>query len=85
MVAVVNGYVCFSGCDVEKAKQGKDPNAKPGEEFLDADSKKKSGFDGQPATVLGGALADLANAVDASSESATANNDTRSRGVNLLV
>jgi hypothetical protein len=44
MVAVVNGYVCFTGCDVEKAKQGKDPNAKPGEEFLDADSKNKERF-----------------------------------------
>ena len=30
MVAVVNGYVCFSSCDAAKAKQGKDPNAPPG-------------------------------------------------------
>ena len=32
MVAVVNGYVCFSSCDAAKAKQGKDPNAPPGAE-----------------------------------------------------
>ena len=31
MVAIVNGYTCFTTCDAEKAKQGKDPNAKPGD------------------------------------------------------
>ncbi len=69
MVAVVNGYVCFTGCDAEKAKQGKDPNARPGEEFLDEGSKKKNGLDGQPATVLGGALKNLKDAIDPAKES----------------
>ncbi len=64
-VSVVNGYVCFSSCDAAKAKQGKDPNAPPGAEF--DPSKTKSGFAGQPATILDGALKDLANAVDATS------------------
>jgi hypothetical protein len=27
MVAVVNGYVCFTTCDAKKAKQGEDPLA----------------------------------------------------------
>lgn len=82
-ITVVNGYVCTSSCDEAKAKQGKDPNAPPGTPpGVDA---KESGFAGQPATVLGGALADLANAVTASPESAAVNNDTRSPGVNLLV
>jgi hypothetical protein len=59
MVAVVNGYVCFTSCDAEKARQGKDPNAKPGE-VESADKKdKKSPYDSQPATLLDGALKDL--------------------------
>jgi hypothetical protein len=82
-ITVVNGYVCTSGCDEAKAKQGKDPNAPPG--TPPGVDSKESGFAGQPATVLGGALADLAGAVGASSESADVNNDTRSPGVNLLV
>jgi hypothetical protein len=82
-ITVVNGFVCTSGCDEAKAKQGKDPNAPPG--TPPGEDAKASGLGGQPATVLGGALADLANAVSASSESATINNDTRSPGVNLLV
>ncbi len=61
MVAVVNGYVCFTTCDAKKAKQGQDPNAKPGD-ALDP-SKKKNGIDGQPATVLGGALKTLKDAL----------------------
>ncbi len=72
MVAVVNGYVCFSGCDAEKAKQGEDPNAKPGEEFIDGD-KKKDGLNGQPATILGGALKNLKDAVDPTKESDPSN------------
>jgi len=46
---------------------------------------KKSEFAGQPATVLGGALKDLANAVRAAPDAAAINSDTRSAGVNLLV
>lgn len=68
MVAVVNGYVCFTSCDAEKAKQGKDPNARPGEEFLDPD-KTNDGINGQPATILGGALKNFKDAVDPARES----------------
>ncbi len=82
-ITVVNGFVCTSGCDEAKAKQGKDPNAPPG--APPGEDGKASGFAGQPATVLGGSLADLANAVSASSEAATVSNDTRSPAVNLLV
>jgi hypothetical protein len=63
MVAVVNGYVCFTTCDAKAAKQGKDPLAKPGEQ-QDEESKKKNGLDGQPATILDGALKNLADAID---------------------
>jgi len=67
MVAVVNGYVCFTGCDAEKAKQGKDPNAKPGDEF--DPEKKKSGLNGQPATILDGALKEFAEGLDPAKQS----------------
>jgi hypothetical protein len=64
MVAVVNGYVCFTTCDAKKAKQGEDPLALTGSS---QDSKqKKNGLDGQPATVLGGALKNLKDAIDPS-------------------
>jgi hypothetical protein len=64
MVAVVNGYVCFTTCDADKAKQGKDPLAKPGEQS--DDSKKKNGLDSQRATILDGALKNLKDAIDPS-------------------
>ena len=67
MVAVVNGYICFTNCDAAKAKQGQDPNAKPGE--LPDDSKKKQGLNGQPATILDGALKNSADALDPSKSS----------------
>ena len=63
MVAVVNGYTCFTTCDADKAKQGKNPLALTGASDGE-DSKRKSGLNGQPATILGGALKDLANALD---------------------
>ncbi len=64
MVAVVNGYLCFTTCDAKQAKQGKDPNAKPGE--TPDEAKKKHGLNGQPATVLDGVLKNLKNALDPS-------------------
>ena len=82
MVAVVNGYVCFSSCDADKAKQGKDPNAPPGAEFdpskTQDPTKPKSILDSQPATVLGGALQDLANAVNPTGDAASTGSDYRS-------
>lgn len=56
MITVVNGYVCTSSCDAASARAGKDPNAPPGQS---GKADKKSGLDGKPATVLGGALQDL--------------------------
>jgi hypothetical protein len=63
MISVVNGYVCTSSCEAASAKQGKDPHAPPG--TPPGTSTKSSGFDGQPATVLGGALKDIAAASSA--------------------
>ena len=68
MVAIVNGYVCFSTCDAKSAQQGKDPNAPPGSAPGTKAHKPGdpvSSFDSQPATTFGGALQDFidANAV----------------------
>jgi hypothetical protein len=65
MISVVNGYVCTSSCEAASAKQGKDPHAPPG--TPPGTSTKSSGFAGQPATVLGGVLQDLAVASSAAS------------------
>ena len=82
MVAVVNGYVCFSSCDAAKAKQGKDPRAPPGAESDPSKahdpSKPKSAFGGQPATVLSGVLQDLANALNPAGQAASAGGDYQS-------
>ncbi len=67
MVAVVNGYVCFTTCDAKQARQGKDPLAKPGE--LPDEHSKKNSLDSQPATILDGALKNLKDAIDPTKES----------------
>ncbi len=59
-VSVVNGYVCTSGCDVARAKQGQEPHALPG--ALPKNRPNASGLDAQPATILDGALKELAAA-----------------------
>ena len=64
MISVVNGYVCTSSCEASSARAGKDPNAPPGTPpGQSGKPDKNSPFAGQPATVLGGALKDLATAV----------------------
>jgi hypothetical protein len=63
MISVVNGYVCTSSCEAASARAGKDPNAPPGTPpGQSGKTGKTSGLDGQPATVLGGALNDIAPA-----------------------
>jgi hypothetical protein len=60
MISVVNGYVCTTSCEAAAARAGKDPNAPPGSP---PGTHKKSPFDNQPATVLGGALKNALSAV----------------------
>jgi hypothetical protein len=60
MISVVNGYVCTSSCEAANARQGENPTAPSGAPSGQSDkTDKTSGFAGQPATVLGGALKDL--------------------------
>jgi hypothetical protein len=63
MITYVNGYVCTTPCEAAAARKGKDPFAPsgtpPGQSGPAQTGKtdKKSGIDGQLATVFGGALA----------------------------
>lgn len=72
MISLVNGYVCHDCSDVALAKQGKDPNAKPGEP---QDASRKAGgisaFANQPATILDGALKGLLSANPITAAAAT--------------
>jgi len=57
-VSVVNGFVCYSSCDVSKAKQGKDPHPSTTASNIN-DQAGDSGSLGraeQPAVVFGGSL-----------------------------
>lgn len=84
MVSVVNGYTCFSSCDEAKARQGKDPH--PSDPAGDPGAAKKSALDGQPATILDGALKELATAVDpANAASGTASAVSQQASINILV
>ena len=73
-VSIVNGYVCFNGCDVKRAETGRNPHDNPGQLDNDprANSHKPIGSPGdQTAVTFGGALKDLmtANAVTPASAS----------------
>ena len=82
MISVVNGYVCLTSCDAAVAKHGKDPAASPGS-LPGTSDKKASNFDAQPATVLDGALKDLARTHAANETSASRPADVWQK-VNLL-
>jgi hypothetical protein len=82
MISVVNGYVCLTSCDAAVAKHGKDPAASPGS-LPGTSDKKASNFDAQPATVLEGALKDLARTHAASETNASRPADVWQK-VNLL-
>jgi hypothetical protein len=81
-VSVVNGYLCYSCCDVAKAKRGEDPHPKHGADAISGHNTAHGGrqdaslFDG-PAVTFGGILraAASANSTDLGSP-ATAAQDT---------
>jgi hypothetical protein len=71
MISVVNGYVCTTSCEAAAARAGKDPNAPPG---TPPGTHKKSPFDNQPATVLGGALKNALSAASLTGSIMPSNN-----------
>jgi hypothetical protein len=75
-ISIVNGYVCFNGCDVKRAETGRNPHDNRGQLDNDprANSHKPIGSPGdQTAVTFGGALKDLmtANAVTAGGATTT--------------
>jgi hypothetical protein len=78
--SIVNGYTCFSSCDVAKAKKGEDPHPNlhagdPSDEKQDG--KVGSGLDG-PAVLFGGALSGQSGAQAVTGVDATAQADPAS-------
>jgi len=63
-ISIVNGYVCFNGCDVKRAETGKNPHDNPGQLDNDprANSHKPVGTPDDQAVAFGGALKDPMNA-----------------------
>lgn len=63
MISIVNGYVCMTSCEVASAKQDRDPSAPLGTPpGVWGKDHKTSAFSGEPATIFGGALTDIATA-----------------------
>ncbi len=90
-VSVVNGFVCYSSCDVSKAKQGKDPHPATSAGNVDKDGAASSlvpsnpGAADQPAVVFGGSLsASAADSVTAVASAQPANSTELSRSKFLV-
>ena len=76
-VSVVNGFVCYSSCDVSKAKQGKDPHPSTSAGDVDKESAASSlARADQPAVVFGGSLSPSAADSVTAAEGAQAANPT---------
>jgi hypothetical protein len=56
-VSIVNGYVCYSGCDASKARTGQDPHPKTDSSQPGAATSPTAGGVQNPAVTYGGALA----------------------------
>ena len=85
-VSVVNGFVCYSSCDVSKAKQGKDPHPSTSAGNVDKESATASlARADQPAVVFGGSLdPSAAHRVTAAESTQPANQTALSRSKFLV-
>jgi hypothetical protein len=77
--------MCFSSCEEAKAKQGKDPNARPNTLPGALDIKKKSALAGQPAAILDGAFKELANATSLAGAADRGSDTTQQPSMDILV
>ena len=83
-VSIVNGYMCYSGCDAAKARTGQDPHPKSDTGQSGGTSPTAGGVQ-NPAVTFGGSLANR-NAVTpaaSSQQSATTNANPSSNSVDL--
>ncbi len=72
-VSIVNGYVCYSGCDAAKARTGQDPHPKSDTGQPGATLPTAGGVQ-NPAVTFGGSLADRNAVAAAGSSQQTATN-----------
>jgi hypothetical protein len=56
-VSIVNGYVCYSGCDAAKARTGQDPHPTTDSSQPGAATTPTAGGVQNPAVTFGGSLA----------------------------
>jgi len=56
-VSIVNGYVCYSGCDAAKARTGQDPHPKSDPNQQSGATTPTAGGVQNAAVVFGGSLA----------------------------
>ena len=56
-VSIINGYVCYSGCDAAKARTGQNPHPKTDSSQPGAPTSPTAGGVQNPAVVFAGALA----------------------------
>jgi hypothetical protein len=81
-ISIVNGYVCYSGCDVAKAATGQDPHPKTDSSQPGATTPTAGGVQ-NPAVTFGGALANR-NAVPPAGASPQAGATTGNPPPNLV-
>ena len=78
-VSIVNGYVCYSGCDAAKARTGQDPHPKSDPNQQSGATTPTAGGVQNLAVVFGGSLANrnaVAPAANAQQAAATSTNPT---------
>ena len=56
-IAIVNGYVCYSGCDAAKARTGQDPHPKSDQNLQSGATTPTAGGVQNLAVTFGGSLA----------------------------
>jgi hypothetical protein len=56
-ISVINGYVCYSGCDAAKARTGQDPHPKSDPSQQSGATTPTAGGVQNPAVTFGGSLA----------------------------
>ena len=80
-VSIVNGYVCYSGCDASKARTGQDPHPKSDTSQQSGTTTPTAAGVQNPAVVFGGSLASrnaVAPAASAQQAAATGGSPTNS-------
>ena len=81
-VSIVNGYVCYSGCDASKARTGQDPHPKSDTSQSGGTTPTAGGVQ-NPAVTYGGSLANR-NAVTPTAASPHAGATDGSPGRNAV-